>query len=148
MFKPKRILVPTDFSEHSDKALQKALDIWEQSGAEITLLHVISQDIRECMSDYCFTPDELERLRNGFIESSQVYLKTQLNKITVAQAATIKTAVRQGVPYEEILHYQSENDFDLIVIASHGRSGIAKYLMGSVATKVVNGAKCEVLVVK
>jgi nucleotide-binding universal stress UspA family protein len=60
----------------------------------------------------------------------------------------LMTVVRQGVPYEEILKYQSENNFDLIVIASHGRSGIAKYLMGSVATKVVNGAKCEVLVLK
>ena len=54
MFKPKKILVPTDFSEYSDKALQKALDIAQQSGAEINLLHVITQEIRQCMSDYCF----------------------------------------------------------------------------------------------
>lgn len=148
MFKPKKILVPTDFSHYSDKALQKALDIAQETEGQITLLHVISQEFKECMSDYCFSADELERLRKGLLESSEEYLKTQLGKISSSQADKITTAVRQGVPYEEILHYQSENDFDLIVIASHGRTGIAKYLMGSVAAKVVNGAKCEVLVVK
>lgn len=148
MFKPKKILVPTDFSEHSDKALQKALDIGQQSGAEITLLHGIGQDIRECMSDYCFTADEFERFKKGIFESSEEYLKRQLNKFTIPQGVKIDSVVRHGVPYEEILKYQSENNFDLIIIASHGRSGIARYLMGSVATKVVNGAKCEVLVLK
>jgi nucleotide-binding universal stress UspA family protein len=148
MFLPKKILVPTDFSEYSDRAFQKALDIAQQGGAEITLLNVIGQDIRECMSDYCFTPDEFERFKKGIAESSQEYLKKQLQKFTVPQGIPVTTVVRQGVPYEEILKYQSENNFDLIVIASHGRSGIAKYLMGSVATKVVNGAKCEVLILK
>lgn len=148
MFQPKKILVPTDFSEYSDKAVQKALDIAQESGAMITLLHVIGEDIRECMSDYCFTPDELERFKKGLFESSEGYLKRQLEKFPGTQTAKITSAVRQGIPYEEILQYQSNNNFDLIVIASHGRSGIAKYLMGSVATKVIKGAKCEVLVLK
>lgn len=148
MAKPRKILVPTDFSEHSDKALQKALELAQESDASITLLHIISQEFKECMSDYCFTPDELERLRKGLVESSEEYMKTQLSKVDPSRAKKITTAIRHGVPYEEILRYQSENDFDLIVIASHGRSAIARYLMGSVATKVVSGAKCEVLVLK
>lgn len=148
MFLPKKILVPTDFSEHSDRALQKALDMAQQARAQVTLLHVIVQDIRECMSDYCFTPDEFERFKKGIIVSSEEYLKRQLSKFIIPQGVKVDSTVRQGVPYEEILKHQSENRVDLIVIASHGRSGIAKYLMGSVATKVVSGAKCDVLIVK
>jgi nucleotide-binding universal stress UspA family protein len=148
MFKPKKILVPTDFSEYSDRALQKALDIAQESGAGITLLHVIGQDIRECMSDYCFTQDEFERFKKGMIESGEEYLKAQLKKFSVPGTVRIDSAVLQGIPYEEILKYQSKNNFDLIIIASHGRSGIAKYLMGSVAEKVIRGATCEALVLK
>jgi len=148
MFKPKKILVPTDFSEYSDKAVEKALDIAQQCAADIVLLHVISQDLRECVSDYCFTQDELERFRRGLIESSEGYLKRQLEKFLVPHGVKITSTVGHGIPYEEILKYQSGNSFDLIVIASHGRSGIAKYLMGSVAAKVVNGATCDVLIVR
>jgi len=54
----------------------------------------------------------------------------------------------EGIPYEEILKFQEQNEVDLIVIASHGRSAIAKYFLGSVSSNVLKGAKCEVLLVK
>lgn len=148
MFKPTKIVVPTDFSGHSDRALEKALSIAQQTGGEITLLHVISRDVRECASDYCFTPEELNRLKKGMVESSEARLKDQLEKFPDLRTAKLVSVVRQGVPYEEILKFQVDNNTDLIIIASHGHSGLIKYLMGSVASKVVEGATCDVLLVK
>jgi nucleotide-binding universal stress UspA family protein len=148
MFKPKKILVPTDFSEYSDKALQKALDIAQQSGAEINLLHVITQEIRQCMSDYCFPIEEFQQFVDKMRATAQEDLAKELEKFPVAKEMKITTELREGVPYDQILQFQTEKGSDLIVIASHGRSGITKYLMGSVASHVAKGAKCEVLLVK
>ena len=148
MFKPKKILVPTDFSEYSDKALQKALDIAQQSGAEINLLHVITQEIRQCMSDYCFTTEEFQQFVDKMRATAQEDLAKELEKFPVAKEVKIITEIREGVPYDQILQSQAEKGSDLIVIASRGRSGITRYLMGSVASHVSKGAKCEVLLVK
>ncbi len=63
MFKPKKILVPTDFSEHSDKALEKALDIAKEEGSEIVFFHVIHEDFQTCVVDYCFTVDEIDAIK-------------------------------------------------------------------------------------
>ncbi|OPY66278.1 MAG: Stress response protein NhaX [Syntrophorhabdus sp. PtaU1.Bin050] len=148
MFKPTRILVPTDFSEYSDKALGKALDVAKESGAEVLLLHVIHQDFQTCVVDYCFTTDEIDRIRNGMISSATENIQKELEKFPLSKEVKISTDVKNGIPYEEILKEQGEKDIDLIVIASHGRSGLKKYLMGSVATRVIKGAQCEVLLVK
>jgi universal stress protein A len=148
MLKPKRILVPTDFSEHSDTALAKALEAAEESGGEITMLHVIHQDFQTCVVDYCFTADEIDRIKSGMVDAANESLQKELARFSQPITTKVSTAVRQGVPYEEILKFQEEKSADLIVIGSHGRSGIAAYIMGSVASRVAAGAKCPVLVVK
>jgi hypothetical protein len=71
MFKPNKILVPTDFSEYSDKALQKALDIAKEEGSEILLFHVIHDDFQTCVVDYCFTVDEIEAIKSRMFKGSQ-----------------------------------------------------------------------------
>jgi universal stress protein A len=148
MFKPKKILVPTDFSDYSDRALQKALDIAKAEGSEVLLLHIIHEDFQVCVVDYCFTVEEIEAIKGRMFEAANENMKKQLEKFPISKEVKASTEVRNGVPYHEILKFQEENGVDLIIIASHGRSGIARYLMGSVATKVVDGAKCEVLVLK
>ncbi|HOD75258.1 MAG TPA: universal stress protein [Syntrophorhabdaceae bacterium] len=147
MVKPKRILVPTDFSQHSARAYQRALDVAKSSGAEIVLFHVIDQDIPACTKEYCLEEEEVTRQEKTLLEGAKKRLQKEIETFPVSDLK-VSTVVREGVPYEEILKYQDLNDVDLIVIASHGRSAVAKYFLGSVSSNVLKGAKCEVLLVK
>jgi universal stress protein A len=147
MFSPKMILVPTDFSEYSDKALQQAVDIAKEHNSVIYLFHVVGI-IQQCAVDYCLDNQIIEELEKKSIDSSKEMMKTQISKITEAKSSKIITDVKKGTPYEEILKEQAEKKIDLIVIASHGKTGLLHYLMGSVAEKVVKGAKCTVMLVK
>jgi len=148
MFKPKKILVPTDFSAHSDKALQKALDIAKENGSEILLFHVIHEDFQTCVVDYCFTVDEIEVIKGRMFSAATENMEKQLDKLPLSKEVNVSTEVRNGIPYDEILKYQEEKGVDLIVISSHGRSAISTFLMGNVTSRVLKRAKCEVLLVK
>ncbi|MCX5807125.1 MAG: universal stress protein [Proteobacteria bacterium] len=147
MFSPKKILVPTDFSKYSDKALQQAADIAKEHNSTIYLFHVIGI-IQQCAVDYCLDNQIIEELEKKSIDSSKEMMKEQINKIAEAKSLKIITDVKKGTPYEEILKEQAEKKIDLIVTASHGKTGLMHYLMGSVAEKVVKGAKCTVMLVK
>lgn len=148
MFKPKKILVPTDFSEYSGKALQKALDIAKEEGSEILLFHVIHADFQICVVDYCFAEEEIEAVKGRIFKAATENMQKQLDNLPLSKEVKVSTEVRNGIPYDEILKFQEEKNVDLIVIASHGRSGITGYFIGSVASHVAKGAKCEVLLVK
>jgi len=148
MFKPKKILVPTDFSEYSDKALQKALDIAKEEGSEILLFHVIHEDFQTCVVDYCFTGNEIESIKQRMFSAAKENMEKQLAKSPLAKEIKVSVEVRNGIPYEEILKFQEEKGADLIVISSHGRSAITLFLMGNVTSRVLKRAKCEVLLVK
>lgn len=148
MFEPKKILVPIDFSEYSAKAVERAIDIAKQNDAEVILLHVITQDVKTCYMDYCLTEDEVKQFEMRMIEGAKDRLQKEPAKFPLASEVKISTEVRTGVPYEEILKFELLNGVDLIVIASQGRSAIAKYFLGSVSSHVLKEAKCEVLLVK
>ncbi len=148
MFKPTKILVPTDFSDYSAKALARAVDIANQNGAELVLFHVVDPDIQACSVDYCLKEEEVEKLEKNMLEGAQNRLRDEATKLSLQGGAKISTEIRQGIVYEEILKFQEMNNVDLIIIASRGRSAIAKYFLGSVSANVLKGAKCEVLLVK
>jgi nucleotide-binding universal stress UspA family protein len=148
MFKPKKILVPTDFSEYSDKALQKALEIAKEEGSEVLLFHVTHEDFQTCVVDYCFTIDEAESIKQRIFSAAKENMEKQLAKSPLAKEVRVSIEVRNGIPYEEILNFQEERGADLIVISSHGRSAVTTFLMGSVTSRVLKRAKCEVLLVK
>ncbi len=147
MFAPKNILVPTDFSEYSDKALQEAIDIARQYKGKITLLHVIELVIH-CTVDYCLDPQTITQVEMESITASKKMIQDQINKFPEAKAVEVITDIRKGAPYEEILKAQEEKKFDLIVIASHGQTGLMRFLVGSVAEKVLRHSKCPVLLVR
>lgn len=147
MFAPKSILVPTDFSEFSDNALEKAYDIAKQYKAKVYLLHVIGV-VRTCAVDYCFDQQTIDELDRKAAESSRDMMQKQIEKVVKSKDVEITAHLTKGTPYEEILKEQEARDIDLIVIASHGRTGILGHLLGSVAEKVVRGAKCPVVLVK
>lgn len=148
MLQPTRILVPTDFSPDSDKALKQALDIAKQNNAKVFVLHVIGKHIQQSVDvysiDYRVVEDMEAQIKNTAIEK----MEKQLSKFPQAKEIEITANYRNGVAYEEILKEQEEKNIDLIVLASLGRTGLAKYLLGNVARIVLKEAKCHVLLTK
>lgn len=144
---PQKILVPTDFSKYADKALQEGLLMAKQFNAELDVVHVV-HDIQQCAADYCLEDKFVREYRESGIESSKQKLKETLDKFPEAKGIKISTNVRVGYPDEEILKEEKEKNIDLVVIATHGKSGILQHLMGSVADRVSHGAKSEVLLVR
>ncbi len=147
MFAPKQILVPTDFSGYSDKALKEAIGIARQYGSTIHLLHVITI-VRQCAVDYCLDEAVVAELEKQSTEKAKNMMAEELSRIPESKEVAIVTEVKKGTPYEEILKNQKDKNIDLIVISSHGTTGLLHYFMGSVAEKVVKNAKCSVLLVR
>jgi universal stress protein A len=147
MFAPKAILVPTDFSEYSDRAIKQAVDIAEQNNAKIYLLHVVDR-LQQCAIDYCIPVETMMKVQSDSEKEASRKMQDEAKKITQIKKMDVTFDVKSGVPFEEILKEQQERKADLIVIASHGRTGIIKSLIGSVADKVMREAKCPVLLVR
>ena len=148
MFAPKKILVPTDFSDFSDNALAQAVDIARQHKSTIYLLHVIGV-LRQCSFDYCLPDAMVEDIRRESIASAQEMMQTQIGKVGKPSDVEIVTDIREsGFTYEEILSEQKAKNVDLIVIASHGKTGLLHHLIGSVADKVTRSATCPVYLVR
>jgi universal stress protein A len=152
MLMPKKILVPTDFSEYSDKALKQALDIAAEYGSEVHVLHVVDGKLESTMtpdfSEMIINLKDIRGLERSLREMGELRLSEQLEKFPEAKNITVTHRVVNGIPYQEILREQEKKHADLIVIASLGQSGIAKYLIGGVARNVLKGATCPVLLTK
>jgi len=148
MFKPARILVPTDFSKYSDTALKTAIDIAKQFNSKIYLLHVIDKSLQQSFSDYSMNPEVMVRFKSDSFKVANEQLEQEVTRISKSKKLEVTFGIKEGTPYDVILKEQKANKIDLIVISSHGRTGIMKHLIGSVAEKVMRGAKCPVLLVK
>jgi nucleotide-binding universal stress UspA family protein len=149
---PTKILVPTDFSGYSDKALQQALDIAVEYKAKVYVLHVVHERIQRVLtddySDIAITPKEIRKYERTLVKTAKNKLTKQIGKFPQSKEVEVIPQVVSGVPAEEILRAQEEKGIDLVVIASLGRTGIARYLIGGVARNVLKGAKCPVLLTK
>jgi nucleotide-binding universal stress UspA family protein len=148
MFAPKNILVPTDFSKYADAALKKAVDIATEHDTKIYLLHVVDEQIQQCVVDYCLSYEVVEKLQKESLKAAKEKLKKEAEAIVKSKKIQVVFDVKNGVPSQVILSEQKAKKIDLIVIASHGKTGILQQLLGSVADKVVKGSKCPVMVVK
>jgi nucleotide-binding universal stress UspA family protein len=152
MLKPTKILVPTDFSVYSDRALRQALSIAADYDAEVYVVHVVHERIHGVLSDdysdISITEGTIKKLQKGIIVKAKVRLQNQIRKFPETKDMKVSEIVTTGIPYEEIINEQAKVGADLIVIASLGRSGVAKYLLGSVARNVLRGATCPVLVTR
>lgn len=145
MTKLDRILVPMDFSENSKAALQYARGLAEQFGAEVHLLHVISNDTTMAIgSDGFFSVSDsvMQEIRDAVTRQLQESAATIQNSVKQVVQET-----REGAPFAEIVQYAKSNDIDMIVLGTHGRTGISHLLIGSVAEKVVRKARCPVLTI-
>lgn len=149
MFAPAKILVPTDFSAYADNALKQAMDIAKQNESQIYLLHVIDDGFRQCALDYCLDEGTVQQVLKDSVKTATDKLQQEAKKIAADQSGVeIVFDAHRGIPYEEIIKAQKEKGIDLVVIASHGKTGILKNLLGGVVDKVMKNVKCPVLLVR
>ncbi len=138
----KKILVPLDFSEFGKEALELAQNWALKFGATLHLLHVI--DLRDLYSTNLQEMESSVMLENILREKAEKELKNYSQNLKVKS----ESEIRLGSPLEEIEDCITEQKIDLIVIPTHGRTGLKHVLMGSTAEKVVRHASCPVLTLK
>lgn len=148
MFIPTKILVPTDFSRFSNKALEQALDIARICKAKTLCLHVLDGGTYNADQDFVVPKDVADQFEDDSLACARERLQNQLDRFPQAKEVEVDTNIREGVPYEEILKEAKEQGIDMIVIASLGQSGNAQYLIGRVARNVLKEATCSVLLTK
>lgn len=147
MFAPKRILVPTDFSDYSDEALKQALELAKQYNSKVYLLHV-ANPVTQCTADYCLDVETFKKAEENAMIQAREMMQKELQKFPEFQEIEIISDIREGEPVKEILKEQEEKGVDLIVMPSHGRTGMLKRLMGQISEKVMEEAKSPVLLVR
>jgi universal stress protein A len=141
----RRILFPTDFSEPAEYAWTYALTFAKEFGAEVHLVHVVTPP-PHLTEAYAINFDP-ERTVQGLTAEAIAFLNQQV-EAAKSRGLIFCCEVRVGVDYREIIDYATKHDMDLIVMATHGRTGLAHVLLGSVAEKVVRKAPCPVLTIK
>lgn len=143
MIQIQKILVPTDFSPHSDIALRYACEFASSFGAEIHLLHVIEDLISEYNGIASIPGDYRAQIRAEAERRVASLLSTGWDN-----GKPVVRKTHAGTPFLEILRYAQDNAIDLIVLGTHGRTALSHAIMGSVAEKVVRHARVPVLTVR
>jgi universal stress protein A len=147
MFNPKNILVTTDFTDESGKALRETLDIADKYQSTVHLLHVI-EDIQQCAVDYCLSESEILAEKNKLLEEGMKKMDAEINLIARGRAVPILKEIRFGHTVDEIIKYEGEKKIDLVVTAPHKSQKrwwrIAPHLTNSLVRKSL----CETMVIK
>jgi len=140
-----KILLPTDFSTYSATATQYACELVTRFNAELHLLHTLETHLTS-------TPTFAMALDlPKYVSESRAAAEKSLAGVVDPQwsaGRTVVQAVVEGSPKTEIIRYARTHDIDLIVLATHGRTGLAHVIIGSVAESVVRTAPCPVLTVR
>jgi nucleotide-binding universal stress UspA family protein len=142
-----KILVPVDFSPHAERAFRYAATLAHRLGAELALLHVVEDPFASgAWGAEAYVPNVPELLES-LISGAERQLTT-LKESAAAPGPTATTAVLTGSPSNAIVEHAKDGGFDLIVMGTHGRTGLAHAVMGSVAERVVRKAPCPVLTLR
>ena len=140
----KRILVPTDFSDTSEKAFAFAAELARAFGAEIILLHVVdTRVVDNVFHIHQLPPDEARRKMRKSAEEAVA----RILDLDEARGIDITARYAEGIPPVEVKNAAVEVKADLIAMGTHGTTGIAHLLYGSTADAVLRGAPCPVLTV-
>lgn len=146
-----KILVPYDFSEHAEHAFTWALGLAKDWEAQMTLLHIIPpfppMATADAMSLGALSQLDIPKLEAEMVEDAQQRIRRVVAKHNVFTGQVeIKAVV--GEPVWDICHTAEQDHSDLIVMGSHGRTGLAHVFLGSVAERVIRHAPCPVLVIR
>lgn len=143
MINLKHILHPTDFSSNSEQALKYACSFASQYTAELHLIHVIRDPGWMIPSIDIAIPE-------GYFQKQKQHANEELATLpekVINHTGSVTRNLCEGYPYTEILRYAHDNNIDMIVMGTHGHTGLEHMLMGSVAENVVRRAPCPVLTV-
>lgn len=146
MFEIRSILAPTDFSRHSEGALRYACGLAERMGSRLHLLHVLT-DVMPVGPDPMLSPI----LPPEYFRETEAASREALYNLVQpdwGKPAGVETSVRWGSAVDVIVEHAATQKVDLIVIATHGRTGLSHVLLGSVAERILREAPCPVLTVR
>ena len=146
MLSIKTVLVPTDFSDASESALNYGKAMAERFGASLHVLHVMEDLLAHAWAAEVYVAS-MPNLRDEIERESRQRLGTMLTPEDVKRLRA-EIALVAGNPFIEIIRYAKANNIDLIVMGTHGRGPIAHMLLGSVAERVVRKAHCPVITVR
>ena len=146
MSRIRRVLHPTDFSRASTSAFKRAVEMAKTNRAELLVLHVMVPAL-PIMGDGYVSPQVYEDLEAGARGSAQKQIRKQVEKAKRA-GARVKGLLLEGVAHERIAQAARARKADLVVIGTHGRTGFAKFFLGSVASRVLAVSPCPVLTVR
>lgn len=132
------ILLPTDGSEETEPAVEQAIDLADRYSASLHILYVVDKTALTPDMDVSLMYEELEEMGQSIVAD----LTDRAEQAGVTDAVG---AVLYGAPHEEIIEYADEHGVDLIVMGTHGRTGLDRYILGSVAEKVVRLSEVSVL---
>jgi nucleotide-binding universal stress UspA family protein len=136
-----RILVPTDGSDAADRAFERALDLAATYDADLYLLSVVDVSSLAGEFDAITVVEQLER-------SGRKTVQRLRKRAEETGVENVKTKVVEGTPHRAILDYVDAEEIDLVVMGTHGRTGLDRYLLGSVTERVVRTADVPVLTVR
>ena len=149
---PKKILCCTDFSENSKPALQMAHGYAKDCGAELLIVHVIDSNRFPVYADWVaeehragWMDEALQKILKSAEESANARLESLASECGV-DVEQVKTSCRIGLPPNEIVALAAEESVDLIVMGTHGRTGVKHLVMGSITRSVVRTANRPVLI--
>lgn len=142
----KRILVPTDFSPSADRALDHAIDLARPTKAQIIVLHV-AEPVYAATADLYGASAAIATLLDEQIKTGRARL-AQLAERLRRRRLRARTLLETGSPYQVIVDVARDVGADMVVMATHGRTGFAHLLLGSVTEKVVRTAACPVLTLR
>lgn len=141
----KKILVPIDFSDYSKSALRYSVNFAKFFNASITLIYVVEPIIYP--PDFSMGQIAIPTVNTEWDERAKEELD-KLAKNEIPAELKVKTLIKTGKPFVEIIETAKEEDVDLIIIATHGHTGVEHILFGSTAEKVVRKAPCPVLTLR
>lgn len=140
----KRILVPTDFSEHAERALKVAAKIARENNGEIFIVHMLElpSQMADAVSSGAGVPEIMLFLNKAHERLEELLTKDYLSGIKVSEAIKYERA------FEGIIKHSADHDIDLVAMGSHGASGFKELLVGSTTEKIVRNSEAPVLVIK
>ena len=140
-----KVLVPIDFSDYSKSALRYAVNFAKSFNAEIILIYVVEPVIYP--PDFSMGQIAMPSINTEWDDRAKDELQ-KLAKSEIIGAVKVKTIIKTGKPFVEIIETAKEENVDFIIIATHGHSGVEHILFGSTAEKVVRKAPCPVLTLR
>ncbi|MFB6144016.1 MAG: universal stress protein [Candidatus Nanohaloarchaea archaeon] len=141
-----KVLLPTDGSEGAEVSVQHAVDIADKYNAELHIIYVVDLGVETSLSSVSDLLSQLES--SGKLEELGSDAVESIKKTAEDEGVETVTSIERGIPHKQINSYVEDNDIDMIVMGTHGRTGLDRMLLGSVTEKVLRSSDIPVLTVR